>query len=160
MEMPGLEMILPSSKASSWTRKAVMIYLPRRGSVLANISVFHAVNFQSIAQRKQDQPAIMASAFIGQPPYDQADYWIVKGILRRLNVKDRDPAKGVLIPPSRPLDDRYESRGPRIIAANIVCIVLIISITGTRLLIRALRRGLRWGWDDWMIFVASVSLHC
>ena len=97
---------------------------------------------------------------MGQVPNNQEDYWIVKGIFRRLNVKNVDPAKGVSIVPSRPFNDRYEGRGPGIIAANSLCIILIILITGARLLTRALHRGLRWGWDDWMILVASVSLNC
>lgn len=102
----------------------------------------------------------MASALIGQPPNNQEDYWIVLGILRRAGMPNLDPAKGAQIPPSRPLNDQYKSRAPMMLAADIVCIVLVVLITGTRLLIRALCHGLRWGWDDWMILLASVSLVC
>lgn len=116
------------------------------------------MNFQFIAERERNQPAIMGSALIGQPPNTEEDYWIVLGILRRAGLEGRDPAKGAQIPPPRPLNDQYTSRGPRIIAGSSVCIILIILITGTRVLIRALYRGLRWGWDDWMIILASVSL--
>lgn len=101
----------------------------------------------------------MASAFMGQVPNNQQDYWIIKGIFRRLNDNISDPAKGLFILPSRPLNDRYGSRGPGLIVANSVCITLIVLVTGARLLLRALHRGLRWGWDDWMILVASVSLN-
>ena len=99
----------------------------------------------------------MVSAVMGQPPNNQQDFWIVKGIIRRYGLKGRDPAEGVQIPPLRPLNDDYHSRGPGIIAANCVCIFLTLLFTGSRLLIRALYRGLRWGWDDWLILAASVS---
>lgn len=36
--------------------------------------------------------------------------------------------------------------------------VLVILITGSRLLIRALHHGLKWGWDDWFMIVALVSV--
>lgn len=99
----------------------------------------------------------MVSAFIGQPPNNQEDYYIVQGIFRRFGLEGLDPAKGAQLPPARPPNAHYESRGPGIIAANSVCIVLIILITGSRLLVRALYRGLRWGWDDWAIMLAAVS---
>lgn len=102
----------------------------------------------------------MASAFIGQPPNTQDDYWIVLGIIRRLGLPNHDPAKGILFPPARPLNDHYRSRAPQMLAANAICIILIILITGSRLLIRGLYRGVQWGWDDWLIGLAAVSLIC
>lgn len=98
----------------------------------------------------------MTSALIGQPPNNQEDYWIVLGIIRKLGLH-LDPAKGVLIPPARPPSARFETRGPRIIAADVLVIVLVILITGSRVLIRALYRRLKWGWDDWFIILASVG---
>lgn len=97
------------------------------------------------------------SALIGQPPANQNDYWIVLGIMRKIGLENLDPAKGILLPPPRPINDHYRSRGPGIIAANSVCIFLIIFFTGSRLFIRGLYRSLQWGWDDWIISVAMVS---
>lgn len=99
----------------------------------------------------------MVSALIGQPPNGEEDYLIVKGIMRRIGLEGLDPAKGILIPPARPVNDQYRSRGPGILAGDSVCIFLIVLITGARLLIRAFYRGLQWGWDDWLILLASVS---
>lgn len=98
------------------------------------------------------------SALIGQPPNTEEDYWIVKGILTRFGLPG-DPALGIAVPPVRPPDAHFENRGPRIIATNSVVIVLVILITGSRVLVRALHRGLKWGWDDWVIILASVSMY-
>lgn len=98
-----------------------------------------------------------SSALIGQPPSTVEDYWIVKGILASLG-SHADPAQGVLIPPARPPNAHFETQSPQIVAADSVCMVLVILITGSRLLIRALHHGLKWGWDDWFMIVASVGV--
>ena len=98
-----------------------------------------------------------SSALIGQPPSTAEDYWIVKGILARLG-SHADPALGVLVPPARPPNANFETRSPQIVAADSVCIALVILITGSRLLIRALHHGLKWGWDDWVIILGSVGV--
>lgn len=100
----------------------------------------------------------MVSALIGQPPNNELDYIIVKGIFRRLGIKGHDPSEGAHIPPFRPANYQHETRAPGIIAANCVCIVLALLFTGSRVLIRALYRGLRWGWDDWFIILGTVSV--
>lgn len=98
----------------------------------------------------------MASAVIGKPPKNEDDYWIVLGIIRLFGL-DSDPAKGILVPPIRPLDAKFESRGHSLIISNVACIVLAILFAGSRLLIRALHRGLKWGWDDWFMLLGAVG---
>lgn len=98
----------------------------------------------------------MASALIGTPPHTQEDYYIVLGIFRRFGFKG-DPAQGAKFPPARPVDDHYHSRGPGYIGEFSVLIFLTVFIVGSRLLIRALSRAVKWGWDDWLIIPAAVS---
>lgn len=101
----------------------------------------------------------MASALIGQPPNTDEDYYIARGIILKLGL-DLDPAKGVAIPPLRPPGAHFETRGPSIAAAHAMCVVVIVLVTGTRLLIRALHHRVKWGWDDWLMIPAAVGLLC
>ena len=99
----------------------------------------------------------MQSAYIGQPPNTQEDFYIVRGILRKFSI-NADPSKGAHIPPTRPPNAPFETRGSQIVALNVVVITLIILITVVRLMIRALHRGLKWGWDDWTIILGVLSI--
>lgn len=100
----------------------------------------------------------MHSALIGEPPNTEEDFYIVRGILRRFGLDKLDPALGAPIPPLRPPNAHFETRGPSLIAVHSICIVLLILITGSRLLIRGLHRGVKWGWDDWVIIPGAVSV--
>lgn len=99
------------------------------------------------------------SAIIGQPPNNQDDYWIIKGIGRIFQIPDGviDPNQGFPTQLHRPPNYKFETRGPGIAAGASVAIVLITLITGTRLSLRAFRKELRWGLDDWMIIPAAVG---
>ena len=99
------------------------------------------------------------SALIGQPPATQDDYWVVRGILNAIGLTDVDPKMGAPIPPKRPPPEIYhfETRGPGIVAGMSVSIGLMITFTGTRLMLRAMRKTLHFGPDDWMIIPALVS---
>lgn len=101
---------------------------------------------------------MVVSALIGQPPLTPDDYLIVRGLLlsaRRVNV---DPAKGLHLPPFRPPPDQYhfQTRGPAVIAVCSVLMVVMVSATVGRLLVRYFKKGLRPGLDDWLIIPALV----
>lgn len=96
------------------------------------------------------------SARLGEPPNTEDDYYIVKAILQNLHLHGVDPAKGIHLG-HRPLSIQNDTRGPQIITGSIVCIVLVVLITGSRLLIRALHPKVNWGWDDWLIIPGAVS---
>lgn len=98
------------------------------------------------------------SALIGQPPNTEQDYYIVKGMLRLSGLFTADPAEGIALASARPLDARFETRGPLRITIASVLIAYVIFLTGTRLLARAFSRSLRWGWDDWIMIPAAVSV--
>lgn len=99
------------------------------------------------------------SALYGTPPNDENDLWIIKGLMRLFRIPPGtfDPTKGFPLRIHPPPDYRYETRGPRAIGAATAVIMLIIIITGGRLMLRWKRRDLRWGMDDWVIIPAAVS---
>jgi hypothetical protein len=98
------------------------------------------------------------SALVNTPPETEADYWIVRSILLSAGLKDVDPTKGTQIPPSRPPPDKYrfDTRGPNMVAGAAVAIGMMVFFTGSRLLLRSLKSGLQWGWDDWFIIPGVV----
>lgn len=99
------------------------------------------------------------SALYGQPPNDQKDYMIIQGLLVSYGFPEStDPARGLPTRQHAPPNYRFETRGPGVIEGLVVALVLSFLITGTRLLLRAGRKDLRWGLDDWVIIPAGVGL--
>jgi hypothetical protein len=98
------------------------------------------------------------SALIGAPPETEADFWIVRSLLLTAGLKDADPKKGAHIPPFRPPPDQYQydTRGPIFVTGSIVALILMLLFTTARLLLRSLKSGLQWGWDDWVIIPGVV----
>lgn len=101
-------------------------------------------------------PTGTVSALIGNPPNTTKDYFIAKFILLALG-KNTDPSLGAFIPPARPADYVFQTRGPKIIVSMSIAIAVMITITGLRLGVRVLRRGLMVGWDDVFIVPGVVS---
>ena len=102
---------------------------------------------------------MVESALIGDPPATIDDTWIVRGLLLAAGLLDvKDPADGIQLPPPRPPPDmyRHESREGIIIASACVSLVVMIAFSGTRLMLRAFKRGLQWGWDDWVMLPGAV----
>ena len=96
------------------------------------------------------------SAFVGHPPSNQDDYWIIKGFLRLTGLPDKmiHPDKG--LPIHKPPHASDNERGTGLLVAMCVAMALIIIITGTRLSLRYFRSDLKWGLDDWMLIPALV----
>ena len=101
---------------------------------------------------------MVRSALVGQPPLTESDYLIVKGSLLAVGKVDLDPSKGLKIPPFRPPPEQYhfETRGPAIIAVSSVVIVIMLSVTVARLLVRRFKKDVRFGLDDWLMVPALV----
>ena len=103
------------------------------------------------------------SAIIGQPPNNQDDFNIIRGLMRVMGLPDgmKDPAKGLPLPLKRPVDDHYPAsyptQGPRIAAAICAAIALVVVITGARVGLRFFRKDLHWGWEDIVIIPAAVG---
>lgn len=103
-------------------------------------------------------PTGTVSAHIGKRPNTTDDYYIAKYLLMVFG-KSTDPALGAFIPPARPAQYVWETRGPRIVTSMSIAIAVMVIITGLRLGIRVFRRGLLVGWDDVFIVPGVVSLH-
>ncbi len=100
------------------------------------------------------------SALYGHPPATEDDLLIVIGILRLIGLDGKyDAAKGLPLKAKKPPNYVFESWGGKAIASAIAVIILITLITGARLALRARRRDLRWGPDDWVIIPAAVSYY-
>jgi hypothetical protein len=98
------------------------------------------------------------SAIYGHPPNNQRDVLIVQGLFRFYGLPKRlDPARGMPGKIPEPPNYRFETRGPGMIVGFSVAILLSFLITGTRLLLRGVRKDLRWGLDDWVIIPAAVG---
>lgn len=98
------------------------------------------------------------SALYGQPPSNPRDYAIVRGLLRAYGFPpSMDPGRGIPTRQHAPPNYHFETRGPGVIGGLCVAILLAFLITGTRLLLRLLRKDLRWGLDDWVIIPAGVG---
>jgi len=100
---------------------------------------------------------VNSSAYFGDPPNNQDDYWICKYLLESAGL-DRDPAKGVLVSPKRPPASEYhfETRGPVIIGELCVCIFIMAFVTGLWLYVRIFNKNLKAGIDDWLIVLGVV----
>ncbi|KAI1862947.1 hypothetical protein JX265_008993 [Neoarthrinium moseri] len=97
------------------------------------------------------------SAFIGQPPNTERDYYIVRGFLRGVGLGKVDPALGYTRAAKKPYDDyTYTSKTPGIITGLSIVIIAIVLSTGTRLFLRASMSQMRFGADDWATIAAAA----
>jgi uncharacterized membrane protein YedE/YeeE len=108
-----------------------------------------------------DNPALLPengpSAFIGRSPSNQRDYYIVKGLLRMVGMKDANPMMGYFLAARPPLEYQHESRVFGVQIGLVIVMVLIVLPTAVRLVLRARKEHMRFGWDDWTLLVAAVS---
>ncbi|KAK8113642.1 hypothetical protein PG999_005711 [Apiospora kogelbergensis] len=96
------------------------------------------------------------SAFVGQPPNTERDYYIVKGFLRAAGLENVDPALGYIRAAQPPNSGYvYTSKSPGIIAGLIIIIVAITVATVSRLALRVSMTQLRFGADDWACIAAA-----
>ena len=99
------------------------------------------------------------SAFIGQPPLTDDDYWIVRGMQLTAGLSDPHPQKGIKLSLQKPPPGQYhfETKGPQIIAGSAVAIALMFLFTATRIMIRCSKKRAYFGKDDWFIIPGCVS---
>lgn len=102
-------------------------------------------------------PTDRPSAFIGRPPSNARDYYVVKGLLRMVGMKDANPMIGYFLAARPPPDYIHESRVAGVQISLIVVMLSILLPTTVRLLLRARKKQMQFGWDDWTILVAAVS---
>ena len=96
------------------------------------------------------------SALVGQPPANQDDFYIVRGLLFQSGLLNKfDPKQG--LPTKPPPVVRHDTRGPSITVGLSVAIALTVVITATRVIAKYVMRFSSLGWDDFLIVIATVS---
>ncbi|KAF2126667.1 hypothetical protein P153DRAFT_346653 [Dothidotthia symphoricarpi CBS 119687] len=101
----------------------------------------------------------MVSAYFSTPPANELDERIAAGLLllTGLTPNIKDPQDGVTIPPFCPTENyHFETKGPAVIVALSVCMVVLTLVTFLRLGIRLFVHGVRFGADDWLIIPAYL----
>ena len=101
------------------------------------------------------------SALVGHQPANQHDKDIIEGFWRFINKQYGPPAKpNPTIIPKKPVPNAPGGVDGDVIGKNIaiytVVTVLILALSGTRLWVRAFRRNLKWGLDDWAMVAATI----
>lgn len=114
--------------------------------------------FTPIPDDPSSLPLIGPSAFVGQPPATQHDYYVVKGLLRMVGMAEANPMMGYFLAAKPPPGYVHETRLPGVLTGLIFVLLAILVPTAARIGLR-LRRGssMQFGWDDWAISVAAVS---
>lgn len=99
----------------------------------------------------------LTSAYVGEPPNTQRDWYIVRGFLRTIGMGDVDPAKGYIVAATAAdTGQDYTSKRPAVIAGLIIILVAITTVTGSRIALRASMSQMRFGADDWATIAAAV----
>jgi hypothetical protein len=96
------------------------------------------------------------SAFLRQPPANQNDFYIIKGMYRAAYAFDKDASKGYLFVPKKPENYEYNDKQASIIVGMVMAIVIMLFTTALRLALRQFRTGVRWGADDWVLIPGAV----
>ncbi|KAL8686134.1 MAG: hypothetical protein Q9218_007323 [Villophora microphyllina] len=96
------------------------------------------------------------SALVGLPPLTHDDREIIHGFNILLGHPNLDPSKGLILALKRPPPGQDDGNLVANLAAGCAISLFLMTVfTGTRLSIRASRKCLAWGLDDWAIIVAT-----
>ncbi|KAG9858161.1 hypothetical protein KCU68_g806, partial [Aureobasidium melanogenum] len=96
------------------------------------------------------------SAYLGQPPATENDFYLIKGMYRAAYAFNKDSSKGYLFVPRKPADYEYNDKQASIIVGMVVAIVVMLSTTILRLALRHFKTGVRWGLDDWVLLPGVI----
>ncbi|KAG9601512.1 hypothetical protein KCU77_g2802, partial [Aureobasidium melanogenum] len=100
------------------------------------------------------------SAYLGQPPATENDFYLIKGMYRAAYAFNKDSSKGYLFVPRKPADYEYNDKQASIIVGMVVAIVVMLSTTILRLALRHFKTGVRWGLDDWVLLPGVLAIIC
>lgn len=115
------------------------------------------MDIPSIPDDASSLPLTGTSAFVGEPPSTQNDYFIVKGLFRMAGMTTANPMTGYSLVAKQPPDYSHETKLPGVLAGLVFVILAIVAPTVARAWLR-LRKGsvMQFGCDDWTIIVAAV----
>ncbi|OHW97523.1 integral membrane protein [Colletotrichum incanum] len=113
--------------------------------------------FPSILDDPESLPVTGQSAFVGQPPATQHDYYVVKGLFRMIGMVEANPMMGYFIAAKPPPGYVQETRQPGVLT-GLIFVVLAIAVPTTARIWLRLQRGssMQFGWDDWAILVGAI----
>lgn len=97
------------------------------------------------------------SSIIGNPPANQHDLDIVKGLYAQASITSADLSKGFALPPVAPLNPSQANKGPGIIAGLVIAMIIIVLITEGRLLARWHHKASKLGLDDAFIVMGAAG---
>ncbi|KAF2997466.1 hypothetical protein E8E14_002632 [Neopestalotiopsis sp. 37M] len=97
------------------------------------------------------------SAFIGEPPNNQDDLFIIRGWYRSYGLFTANASQGFLYAAKKPENAVEESKQTAIIIGMLIVILAIVLPTIGRLVIRLKNNSTRFGSDDWAILVAAIA---
>ena len=95
------------------------------------------------------------SAYWGEPPANERDLLIVKGIYAGMGMPEMDASRGLMIP--TPPVKLQDSRAGIVLAGCIATIAVVVIVTGLRILSRLTVKNSYLSWDDFWIVLAAVS---
>ncbi|KAF5711470.1 integral membrane protein [Fusarium globosum] len=97
------------------------------------------------------------SAFVGEPPATDDDFYIVRGILRTYGLDNLNASAGLVFSIQRPENPPDESKKPAILAGMIFVILAIVVPTVARVIIRLKGARTQFGADDLAIIAAATG---
>ncbi|KAK1687501.1 hypothetical protein BDP55DRAFT_767378 [Colletotrichum godetiae] len=115
------------------------------------------MDIPSITDDPSSLPLTGTSAFVGQPPATQNDYYVAKGLFRMAGMPTANPMTGYYLAAKQPSDYAHDTKLPGVLAGLIFVILAVVAPTAARVWLR-LRRGsvMQFGWDDWTIIAAAI----
>ncbi|EFQ27269.1 hypothetical protein CGRA01v4_04327 [Colletotrichum graminicola] len=113
--------------------------------------------FPSIPDDPSSLPLTGTSAFVGQPPATQDDYYIVKGLFRVTGTADVNPMMGYFLAAKPPPGYVHETRQISILVGLIFVILLVAVPTVLRIGLRLGKSSsMKFGWDDYTISIGAL----
>lgn len=97
------------------------------------------------------------SAFVGHPPANQRDIWIIKGFFAAAGFPQKDPSNGLEMSQPHTSISSHDDRGAAVIGGLATCIFVVVSITTARIMARYLLQTARLGWDDFFVVIAAMG---
>ncbi|KAJ1329836.1 hypothetical protein MN608_06572 [Microdochium nivale] len=97
------------------------------------------------------------SATFGQPPANEGDYSVIRGLYRLYGMPTGDLAAGFLPALQAPPGYVFETKATQIVVGSVFVALSMIIPTTARLVLRAKKDSvLRFGWDDWTVLLAMI----
>lgn len=99
------------------------------------------------------------SALVGNPPNNQRDYYIVRGLNRSYGLDNADPNDGFTYFAAKPVGYVHETKTVQALVGVVIMMLTILIPTIARVMLRVFNPGMEFGSDDWAIIVAAVSVQ-